>query len=138
MVAKDALTDRQQKFVEEYLVDFNASRSALAAGYAESGAHVEGCRLLKNPKVRKAIDAGQERDAAALQITREWVLERLRLEASGELEDSSAGARIKATELLGKHLGMFTEKHQIESVGPSPVIQFLPATRRASDDDSDC
>ena len=98
-------------------MDFNASRAALAAGYAESGAHVEGCRLLKNPKVRAALDIGKERDARAVQITREWVLERLRLEASGELEDSNASARIKATELLGKHLGMFAEKREVEHSG---------------------
>ena len=117
MVAKDALTHRQQRFVEEYLVDFNASRSALAAGYAESGAHVEGCRLLKNPKILAAVEVGRARDLRAVKITREWLLERLRQEASGEMEDSTATARIKATELLCKTLGMFEEKKLVEHSG---------------------
>ena len=117
MVAKDALTHRQQRFVEEYLVDFNASGAAVRAGYAESSAGVEGCRLLKNYKVIAAVEAGKERDVRAIQITREWLLERLRQEASGEMEDSTATARIKATELLCKTLGMFEEKKLVEHSG---------------------
>jgi len=42
------LTNKQQRFIEEYCVDCNATQAAIRAGYAESGAHVNGHRLLRN------------------------------------------------------------------------------------------
>lgn len=50
------LTDKQQRFVQEYVKDWNATQAALRAGYAESGAGQEGHRLLKNAEIRAAID----------------------------------------------------------------------------------
>ncbi len=49
------LSDRQVLFCFHYVKSFNATMAAIKAGYAKSGAHVEGCRLLKNPKVREYI-----------------------------------------------------------------------------------
>ena len=49
------LTEKQQRFVEEYCIDFNASGAARRAGYAESSAGVEGHRLLKNAKIMGLI-----------------------------------------------------------------------------------
>lgn len=50
------LTEKQRRFVEEYCVDFNASGAARRAGYAESGAHTEGFRLLKNAEILRAVE----------------------------------------------------------------------------------
>lgn len=52
----DKLTDKQRAFVSEYLKDFNATQAALRAGYAESGARVEGHRLLTNANIRIEIE----------------------------------------------------------------------------------
>lgn len=49
------LTPRQAAFVMEYLVDLNATQAAIRAGYAESGAKVEGSRLLANANIDKHI-----------------------------------------------------------------------------------
>lgn len=54
-VKGDNLTPQQFLFVEEYLLDWNATRAALAAGYAEKSARVQGSRLLQHPNVRKEI-----------------------------------------------------------------------------------
>jgi phage terminase small subunit len=43
------LTRRQELFVAEYLRDLNATRAAIAAGYGEKGAAVQGSQLLTNP-----------------------------------------------------------------------------------------
>ncbi len=51
----DNLTDKQQRFVEEYCVDWNATQAALRAGYAESGARQEGSRLLSNAVIESEI-----------------------------------------------------------------------------------
>lgn len=45
------LTERQRLFCLYYIESFNATRAALKAGYSKGGAHVEGCRLLKKPKI---------------------------------------------------------------------------------------
>ena len=49
------LTDKQRVFCEEYIIDNNATRAAIAAGYSEETSDVQGSRLLKNVKVAKEI-----------------------------------------------------------------------------------
>ena len=133
----DGLSRKHRAFVSEYLVDLNQTQAAIRAGYAPGCASVTATRLIADAKIAAAVHEAFMERSIRTEIDQDFVLDRLRIEALGDGEDTSSGARIKATELLGKHLGMFTEKHQIESVGPPPVIQFLPAIRRASDDDSD-
>jgi len=41
----NTLTARQERFVDEYLVDLNATPAAIRAGYSAKSAHVEGCRV---------------------------------------------------------------------------------------------
>ena len=53
------LTPRQERFVDEYLIDLNATQAAIRAGYAgysERGAHVPGAELLTNRKVSAAVE----------------------------------------------------------------------------------
>lgn len=51
----DELTERQKLFCLHYVKCFNATQAALKAGYAKSGAHVEGSRMLNNPKIAAEI-----------------------------------------------------------------------------------
>ncbi len=51
------LTDRQQAFIEHYIVCLNGAEAARRAGYAASGARQEASRLLSNADIRAAIDA---------------------------------------------------------------------------------
>jgi len=62
-MAKSKLTDKQQLFVYEYLKCFNATRAAIAAGYSEKSAHVQGCRLLKNANVSRALESFMDEHA---------------------------------------------------------------------------
>ena len=50
------LTPKQQCFVEEYLIDLNATQAAIRAGYSSASAGEQGSALLKNPKVRAHVD----------------------------------------------------------------------------------
>ncbi|MBF9252470.1 terminase small subunit [Pontibacter sp. 172403-2] len=50
------LTDKQQRFVQEYCVDFNRTQAALRAGYSERTAYAIGSENLKKPQIRAAID----------------------------------------------------------------------------------
>lgn len=50
------LTDKQERFVDEYLLDLNATQAAIRAGYKKRSAGAQGCALLKNPNVSAEIE----------------------------------------------------------------------------------
>lgn len=73
----DKLKQRRTRFVKEYLIDQNASRAAIAAGYSEKGAHVAGSRMLSNTKVREQIEQENAKTNAKLDISVERVKKEL-------------------------------------------------------------
>jgi phage terminase small subunit len=81
------LTPKQQRFVEEYLVDLNATQAAVRAGYSEKTANQQGSRLLANVGVAQAIQSKQAKRLERAGIDAEWVLQRLALEADADLAD---------------------------------------------------
>ena len=50
-----ALTEKQKRFAEEYLIDLNATQAAIRAGYSAKTANEQGSRLLANVSIQKAI-----------------------------------------------------------------------------------
>lgn len=72
MVAK--LPAKQKKFVEEYLVDLNATQAAIRAGYSQRTAEVQGPRLLGNVRVANAIAEAIKRRSERTEITQDQVL----------------------------------------------------------------
>ncbi len=72
-----ALNAKQERFVQEYLVDLNATQAATRAGYSEKTAYSQGQRLLKNVEVAAAIAKAQEKRAEKVEITQEMVLAEL-------------------------------------------------------------
>ena len=72
--ANAKLTPKQAMFIAEYLVDGNATRAAIAAGFSPRSAEVTGARLLKNSKVAKALALRHARRVDKLEITAERVL----------------------------------------------------------------
>jgi len=71
------LTDKQQRFIEEYLVDSNGKQAAIRAGYSEKTAEVQASRLLSYAKIKEAVVVLQEKTSAKLEITREGLLKDL-------------------------------------------------------------
>ena len=71
------LTDRQQLFVEAYLIDPNAKQAAIHAGYSKHSAEVTGCKTLRIPKVANAIAAGRANREEKSNIDAAWVLTNL-------------------------------------------------------------
>lgn len=51
-----SLTEKQQRFANEHLIDLNATQAAIRAGYSSKSAEQQGSTLLRNPKVRAYID----------------------------------------------------------------------------------
>lgn len=77
-MSKDQLTDKQERFCQEYLVDLNATQAAIRAGYASGKtAEVQGARLLGNAKVRAKIDQLKLGREQATGITAERVLKEI-------------------------------------------------------------
>lgn len=109
------LTPKQQRFVEEYLIDLNATQAAIRAGYSEKTAAVIGAENLIKPNIAKAIQEAQEKLSNKAQVTVEMVVQGLLNEAKDLSEGSTQSARVSAWAHLGKHLGMFKDK--IEHTG---------------------
>ena len=165
-----ALTDKQKRFCEEYLIDLNATQAAIRAGYSPKTAEQTESRLLRNVKVQEYIAKRQKELSRSTEITQERVIKelaliafsnnadyahvvekKLQVEAGGALVDVldkdgkpvmyrtvepvlteelteeqkralavikkgrdglevKSCDKVKALELLGKHLGIFTDK----------------------------
>ena len=73
-----ALTAKQRRFVEEYLLDANATQAAIRAGYSESNARQQGHRLLTKANVADAIEKAQAERAERVQVTADEVLAELK------------------------------------------------------------
>lgn len=71
------MTPKQQRFVEEYLVDLNATEAAKRAGYSKKTARSVGHENLTKPDIAAAIDAAQRERSESTGITAERVLEEL-------------------------------------------------------------
>lgn len=83
----NGLTARQQRFVDEYMVDLNATQAAIRAGYSERSAQVIGAENLTKPIVAAEIQARRAAMSEKLEITREWVLQELAAIAKANATD---------------------------------------------------
>lgn len=70
------LTAKQQRFVDEYLIDLNATQAAIRAGYSEKTAEQGAAQLLRNIKVLNAIQERQAQLQEEVQIEQREILQR--------------------------------------------------------------
>lgn len=70
------MTPKQQRFVEEYLVDLNATQAAIRAGYSKKTANEQAARLLANVSVQAAVAAARASLSERTEITQSMVLTR--------------------------------------------------------------
>lgn len=135
------MTPKQERFVQEYLVDLNATQAAIRAGYSERTAKVIGHENLTKPDVQAAIAAAQQERAKRTGITQDRVLQELAriaffdirklysedgaLKPMHELDDDAAAvlAGVDVVEMAGgmkvevdgqmQHVPMYTKKAKI-------------------------
>lgn len=115
-----ALTTKQAAFVEAYLgpARFNATQAAIAAGYSERSAYATAAETLRHPRVQSAIKAHLE----ALAMPAAEVLASIaEIARTGTLEAN----RLRALELLAKHLGLLTEKVQLSGDPEKPLAVMV-------------
>jgi phage terminase small subunit len=120
-----SLTDKQKRFAEEYLVDLNATQAAIRAGYSARNADKIGPELLGKTRVSEAIQSAQQARANRVELTQDAIIHGLWAEAKLQGEGSSPSARVRAWELLGKHLGLFKD-HVVHSGTVEQVVVYLP------------
>lgn len=166
------LNPRQARFVEEYLIDLNATQAAIRSGYSARSAEVQGSRLLSNANVADAVARAKAERSARIGLTQDRVVEELVaigfarmpeyvewgtgaqmvLKRSDSLDDRQAAAVAQVTEsekfvktigegeqlmsrersiklhdkvstlkLLGQHIGMFPDRHEISGPGGTEI-----------------
>lgn len=129
------MTPKQQRFVEEYLIDLNATQAAIRAGYSASTAYSIGDENLRKPEIASAVERAMAERSERTAITADYVLQSIvtTMERCKQVEPvfDRKGERVlvetptgdlapaftfnpmgvlKGAELLGKHLKLFTEK----------------------------
>jgi phage terminase small subunit len=114
-MALPKLTAKQARFVHEYLVDLNATQAAIRAGYKPKNAAQTGAENLKKPQIQEALQEARESREKSSMITAEWVLKEISKIA--ENQEEAARDRLKALELIGKHLGMWEQREKAETQG---------------------
>lgn len=139
-----ALTGKQQLFIDEYLIDLNATQAAIRAGYSEKTAGSMGDENLKKPEIAKAIQEAMNKRAKRTEVNADYVLRTIvdtierckQAEPVLDREGSPTGeyrfdstAVLKGAELLGKHLKMFTDKTELTGKDgaelPSINVRFV-------------
>lgn len=152
------MTGKQKLFVDEYLIDLNATQAAIRAGYSPVSAETMGYQLLHKTIVADAIARAQAERSRRTGVNQDRVIAELAklafvnptdvidldeatIKSGAALEDTAAIAsvkvkvipcedgsitereikvcdKLKALELLGRHLGMFNDKLKLDNVGP--------------------
>jgi phage terminase small subunit len=126
----NGLTVREARFVDEYLLDFNATKAAMRARYSERSAYSIGSELLHNPKVAAAIAACIAERSTRTKIDTDWVVQQLREQMAEALAAGDRGVAFSCTNLLAKHVGGFAEKHEHtgkngEAIAHAVTVRFV-------------
>ena len=109
------LTPKQKRFVAEYLVDLNATAAARRAGYSAKTADRIGPELLGKTCVSEAIQQAIRERQQRTEVTQDYVIKKLKEITDKDASDAQDSDlkyvnKIKALELLGKHLGAWEPK----------------------------
>ncbi len=137
-----ALTEKQKRFVAEYLVDLNATQAAIRAGYSEKTAGSVGNENLKKPEIREALQKAIKDRESRTEITQDQVLGELRKVAFAKAADYTDATlkysnKLRALELLGKHLGLFDGKGGQSGVHENNLLEALRDIEEINTDDLD-
>ena len=118
------MTQKQETFLAEYLKDFNGTAAARRLGYTEGSAKTTAYRFLRSPALKEALAQELTKPSPARVIAE---LQAVAF-ADGSDENGSAtklASKLKALELLGKHLGLFDPATQ-KLPTPVTIIEDLP------------
>ncbi|MGA8036478.1 MAG: terminase small subunit [Candidatus Acidiferrales bacterium] len=123
--------EKRKRFAEEYAVDCNGTQAAVRAGYSPKTASAQASRLLRNAKVRAAIEGLLAEETRRAELTADEIINGIRetvrrCQAPGK--DFQPFAVLKGYELLGKYKKLWTEKTEV--TGDADLIERLMAGRK--------
>ena len=130
-----AITEKQKKFVEEYLIDLNATQAAIRAGYSVKNAGKIGHELLERTRISNEVTRKSAERSRRTGINADRVLIELAkiafvnaddvieskdatLKENASRDDLAAiqSIKLKALDMLGRHLGMWNDKLQVSGM----------------------
>ncbi len=146
------LTAKQERFVDEYLVDLNATQAAIRAGYSKNSARQMGAENLSKPYIAAAVAKAKRERSEATKVDAEWVLRQaveLHLRCMQEIKPArnpktgkqlydddgnalfafNAAAANRALELIGKHTEIGAFKERLEVSGGLSLVERIQAGR---------
>ena len=150
------LTPKQQCFIEEYLIDLNATAAAIRAGYSPRTARAIACENLAKPDIQEAIAKAKIERSEATKIDAEWVLKQavelfercmqhvrpaknpktgkpLIDDDGNALYVFNTGGAARALELVGKHVSVAAfNKDRLEISGEISLVERLQRGRDRS------
>ena len=149
------LTDKQEKFCNEYLIDLNATQAAIRSGYSEKTAQIIGFENLSKPIIANRICELREEIKEATEITPEYIINNLKkaiaislgydphhvivkdgdgqggsVTTSQELNKTDLPSFLKTNEMLMKHIGMFDEHNKQKNKDTKVTLFQLPENGR--------
>jgi len=120
------MTEKQKKFCIEYLKDLNATQAAIRSGYSKDSAEIIGFENLRKPNIKGYIDKQlDDIMQESKSVLKHRIIKELKdvsftgigidlIEKDGEVIDVRINDKLKALEMLGKYLAMWTENRNIK------------------------
>lgn len=127
------LTQRQRKFADLYLELGNASEAAEQAGFKRS--YAQGAK--RQPAVQAYMDSrlkeAQNKNIASADEVLAFLTDVMRGTYEGEKPEKNSSPRMKAAELLGKRLGIFTDVNSVLKQEMPVLVDDIPETADAAE-----
>lgn len=111
------LTAKMERFVEEYMIDLNASAAVLRAGYKTRNQHRMGAELLRHPLVKAKVEELKQKRSDRLELTADYLVNKLIDIIEGEGDGVRTSDTLKAIELAGKTIALWKDRQEIS--GPN-------------------
>lgn len=134
------MTEKQRRFAEAYAKNPNATAAAIAAGYSPKTAYSQGQRLLKDAEIKSYLESILKENQSEVICTVSQVRHFWSLVVNDEAEKMTA--RLKASELLARSMGMFVpEVAEIAGKGDpaagGDVVIYFPAIEKLDDEEDE-
>ena len=126
MSSMKKLTQKQQRFVDEYIISGNATQAAIKAGYSKKTARFVGAENLTKPNIKVELEKRNAEIKSQKTMDMQEVMERLAAIARGETVEQQVtnkgtvveiepktSDQIRAMELIGKRYGAWTDKREV-------------------------
>jgi len=118
------LTNKQKKFIDEYMIDLNASAAYVRAGYSPKLSNTNATKLLQNTIIAEEIKKRQELSAIKAEVTREEIISDLKkIKDDCKAKSEWPPHALRAIEILNKMLGFNeADKHEYTIFKEQPLF----------------